>query len=126
MNEEKKLDLVILWHMHQPDFRDHATGEFAQPWVYLHAIKDYNDMAAHLEAHPGMRVVLNFTPVLLDQPSITGRVDRPKSQHGDADVWLERLAQRRQRLRAQQRNVGVDNQNVVVAGGDRLSRAQRW
>ena len=67
MNEEKKLDLVILWHMHQPDFRDHATGEFAQPWVYLHAIKDYSDMAAHLEAHPGMRVVLNFTPVLLDQ-----------------------------------------------------------
>ncbi|MEO8006045.1 MAG: glycoside hydrolase family 57 protein [Betaproteobacteria bacterium] len=67
MNAEKKLDLVILWHMHQPDFRDHATGEFAQPWVYLHAIKDYNDMAAHLEAHPGMRVVLNFTPVLLDQ-----------------------------------------------------------
>lgn len=67
MNEQKKLDLVILWHMHQPDFRDHATGEFAQPWVYLHAIKDYNDMAAHLEAHPGVRVVLNFTPVLLDQ-----------------------------------------------------------
>ena len=67
MSDPKKLDLVILWHMHQPDFRDHASGEFAQPWVYLHAIKDYSDMAAHLEAHPGMRVVLNFTPVLLDQ-----------------------------------------------------------
>ncbi len=67
MSDQKKLDLVILWHMHQPDFRDHASGEFAQPWVYLHAIKDYSDMAAHLEAHPGMRVVLNFTPVLLDQ-----------------------------------------------------------
>lgn len=67
MSDDKKLDLVILWHMHQPDFRDYASGEFAQPWVYLHAIKDYSDMAAHLEAHPGMRVVLNFTPVLLDQ-----------------------------------------------------------
>jgi alpha-amylase/alpha-mannosidase (GH57 family) len=67
MNAEKKLDLAILWHMHQPDFRDHATGEFVQPWVYLHAIKDYSDMAAHLEAHPGIRVTLNFTPVLLDQ-----------------------------------------------------------
>ncbi len=67
MSDPKKLDLVILWHMHQPDFRDHASGEFAQPWVYLHAIKDYSDMAAHLEAHPGVRVVLNFTPVLLDQ-----------------------------------------------------------
>ena len=67
MSDKNKLDLVILWHMHQPDFRNHASGEFAQPWVYLHAIKDYSDMAAHLEAHPGMRVVLNFTPVLLDQ-----------------------------------------------------------
>ena len=67
MSDRNKLDLVFLWHMHQPDFRDHASGEFAQPWVYLHAIKDYSDMAAHLETHPGMRVVLNFTPVLLDQ-----------------------------------------------------------
>jgi alpha-amylase/alpha-mannosidase (GH57 family) len=67
MSDPKKLDLVILWHMHQPDFRDHASGEFVQPWVYLHAIKDYSDMAAHLEAHPGVRAVLNFTPVLLDQ-----------------------------------------------------------
>ena len=64
---ESRLDFVLLWHMHQPDFRDQATGEFVQPWVYLHAIKDYSDMAAHLENHPGVRAVLNFTPVLLDQ-----------------------------------------------------------
>jgi alpha-amylase/alpha-mannosidase (GH57 family) len=67
MPDLKKLDLVLLWHMHQPDFRDHATGEFVQPWVYLHAIKDYTDMAAHLERHPKVRAVVNFTPVLLDQ-----------------------------------------------------------
>jgi alpha-amylase/alpha-mannosidase (GH57 family) len=53
--------------MHQPDYRDHATGEFELPWVYLHALKDYNDMAWHLERHPGMRAVVNFAPVLLDQ-----------------------------------------------------------
>jgi len=67
MSGNTKLDLVLLWHMHQPDFRDHATGEYAQPWVYLHAIKDYSDMAAHLENHPKVRAVVNFTPVLLDQ-----------------------------------------------------------
>lgn len=64
------LDLVLMWHMHQPDYRradaDRA-GEFDQPWTYLHAIKDYTDMAAHLERHPGMRVVVNFVPVLLEQ-----------------------------------------------------------
>ena len=73
----KTLDLVFLWHMHQPDYRDHgsarvgagdtATGEFVLPWVYLHAMKDYVDMAAHLERHPQMRCVVNFVPVLLDQ-----------------------------------------------------------
>ena len=39
------LQLVLLWHMHQPDYRNYETGEFMLPWVYLHAIKDYTDMA---------------------------------------------------------------------------------
>jgi alpha-amylase/alpha-mannosidase (GH57 family) len=64
---DKHLDLVFLWHMHQPDYRDHASGEFVLPWVYLHGIKDYTDMAAHLERHPGVHAVVNFVPVLLDQ-----------------------------------------------------------
>ncbi|HEX8873915.1 MAG TPA: glycoside hydrolase, partial [Nitrosospira sp.] len=61
------LHLVLLWHMHQPDYRNYETGEFMLPWVYLHAIKDYTDMAYHLESHPSMKAVINFVPVLLDQ-----------------------------------------------------------
>src|SRR5262245_8499201 len=53
--------------MHQPDYRDPATGEFLFPWVYLHAIKDYADMASHLERHGGVRAAVNLVPVLLDQ-----------------------------------------------------------
>lgn len=67
MSGQGRVKLVLLWHMHQPDFRDHTSGEFMQPWVYLHALKDYSDMAAHLEAHPAMRVVVNLVPILLDQ-----------------------------------------------------------
>ena len=63
----KQLDLVFLWHMHQPDYRDHTTGEFVLPWVYLHALKDYTDMAAHLERHPQIKAVVNFVPVLAEQ-----------------------------------------------------------
>ena len=63
----KPLDLVFLWHMHQPDYRDYASGEFLLPWVYLHAMKDYSDMASHFERHPKMRAVVNFVPILLDQ-----------------------------------------------------------
>jgi alpha-amylase/alpha-mannosidase (GH57 family) len=67
MSPERRLPVVLGWHMHQPEYRDAATGEFAQPWTYLHAIKDYVDMAAHLEANPAARAVVNFAPVLLDQ-----------------------------------------------------------
>ena len=59
--------VVFCWHMHQPDYRDHSTGEFLYPWVYLHCIKDYVDMAAHLEAHTRARAVVNFSPILLEQ-----------------------------------------------------------
>ena len=62
-----KLDLVLMWHMHQPDYREYATGRYTQPWVYLHALKDYSDMAAHLERHTRVHAVVNLVPVLLDQ-----------------------------------------------------------
>ncbi|MBV2135072.1 hypothetical protein KRX52_20060 [Pseudomonas sp. MAP12] len=60
-------DLALLWHMHQPDYRHPETGHFVLPWVLLHALKDYTDMASHLEQHPGVRCTVNFVPVLLDQ-----------------------------------------------------------
>lgn len=67
MPTKRRLDLVFLWHMHQPDYRDHVSGEYVLPWVYLHALKDYTDMADHLERHPTVRAVVNFVPVLLEQ-----------------------------------------------------------
>ena len=53
--------------MHQPWYREAIDGDFHLPWVYLHALKDYADMASHLECHPHMHCVVNFTPVLLEQ-----------------------------------------------------------
>ncbi|MGM0952324.1 MAG: glycoside hydrolase [Pseudomonadota bacterium] len=67
MASESRIPVVFCWHMHQPDYRDHSTGEYLFPWVYLHCIKDYVDMAAHLEAHPRARAVVNFSPILLEQ-----------------------------------------------------------
>jgi alpha-amylase/alpha-mannosidase (GH57 family) len=64
---KKNVDLVFLWHMHQPDYRDYSSGDFVLPWTYLHAIKDYTDMAYHFERHPKVRAVVNFVPILLDQ-----------------------------------------------------------
>lgn len=67
MTRADKLKVVLCWHMHQPHYRDGKDGQYRLPWVYLHAIKDYTDMVAHLEAAPGARVVVNFAPVLLEQ-----------------------------------------------------------
>ncbi len=63
----RHLDLILCWHMHQPDYRNYTNGEFVMPWTYLHAAKDYTDMAYHLEQNPQARAVVNFVPVLLDQ-----------------------------------------------------------
>lgn len=62
-----KLKVVLCWHMHQPHYRDGLDGCYRLPWVYLHAIKDYSDMAWHLENAPKAKVVVNFAPVLLEQ-----------------------------------------------------------
>ncbi len=53
--------------MHQPEYRDLKTGTFKLPWTYLHVIKDYVDMVAHLEAVPNAKAVVNFAPILLEQ-----------------------------------------------------------
>ena len=60
------LHLVLCWHFHQPDYRD-ANGCYQLPWTYLHAVKDYADMAAHLEAAPNLCCVVNFVPTLTAQ-----------------------------------------------------------
>ncbi|MET0291014.1 MAG: glycoside hydrolase family 57 protein [Steroidobacteraceae bacterium] len=67
MSSSARLPVVLYWHMHQPHYRDALSGQYVFPWTYLHAIKDYVDMVAHLEANPRARAVVNFTPVLIEQ-----------------------------------------------------------
>jgi len=67
MSDSGKLKVVLYWHMHQPQYRDLISDRYALPWTYLHAIKDYVDMAAHIEAVPAARAVVNFAPLLLEQ-----------------------------------------------------------
>ncbi len=69
MSADKRLNLVICWHMHQPQYCDLISGLYQLPWSYLHATKDYIDMAAHLKAVPGAKAVVNFAPILLEQLS---------------------------------------------------------
>jgi len=62
---QNKLNVVLCWHMHQPQYR--CNDIYTRPWTWLHAIKDYTDMAAHIETVPDARAVVNFSPHLMLQ-----------------------------------------------------------
>lgn len=59
--------LNILWNQHQPDYKDDATDSFREPWVRLHATKDYYSMAANLLDFPDVHVTINLSSSLLSQ-----------------------------------------------------------
>jgi alpha-amylase/alpha-mannosidase (GH57 family) len=64
---KKPLCIALLWHMHQPDYGNVQTGEIYLPWTRFHAIKDYYDMGALVEAVPALRLTINVVPSLIDQ-----------------------------------------------------------
>jgi alpha-amylase/alpha-mannosidase (GH57 family) len=59
--------LALIWHMHQPYYKDLVTGEYVLPWVRLHGTKDYYDMVAILDDYPDIRATFNLVPSLLMQ-----------------------------------------------------------
>jgi alpha-amylase/alpha-mannosidase (GH57 family) len=62
-----RVHLVILWHMHQPHYRDPATGSYVLPWTRLHALKDYWGMVKTLEEFPTVHATFNMVPSLAAQ-----------------------------------------------------------
>jgi alpha-amylase/alpha-mannosidase (GH57 family) len=59
--------LALLWHMHQPDYRDPVSGQSVLPWVRMHALKDYRGMVDVLHEYPRVRATINVVPSLTDQ-----------------------------------------------------------
>lgn len=64
--QTKKLSIAFYWHMHQPVYQLTPTGDFLMPWVRLHAVKDYLDMAMFVERFKSLKLNFNLVPVLLD------------------------------------------------------------
>lgn len=65
-----KVYLAILWHQHQPVYKDTIApprGSYVQPWVRMHALRDYHGMPAIAAQHPGVHLTFNLTPSLLWQ-----------------------------------------------------------
>jgi alpha-amylase/alpha-mannosidase (GH57 family) len=53
--------------MHQPQYRDPATGSYLLPWTRLHALKDYWGMVRVLGEFPSVHATFNFVPLLASQ-----------------------------------------------------------
>jgi alpha-amylase/alpha-mannosidase (GH57 family) len=62
-----RINVAILWHMHQPQYRDPATGRYLLPWTRLHALKDYWGMVKILEEFPHVHTTFNMVPSLVEQ-----------------------------------------------------------
>jgi alpha-amylase/alpha-mannosidase (GH57 family) len=60
----KPIHLVVLWHMHQPQYRDPETGRYVLPWTRLHALKDYWGMVEMLAEFPRFHATFNVVPSL--------------------------------------------------------------
>ncbi|MGH9859689.1 MAG: glycoside hydrolase family 57 protein [Candidatus Acidiferrales bacterium] len=73
------IHLVLLWHMHQPQYRSPSTGQYVMPWTRLHALKDYWGIVRMLEEFPGVHVTVNVAPSLAMQLEEygSGQFDEP-------------------------------------------------
>jgi alpha-amylase/alpha-mannosidase (GH57 family) len=61
------LRVVLLWHQHQPFYKNLLTGEYRLPWVRLHALKDYYGMVKLLDEFPAVHQNFNLVPSLITQ-----------------------------------------------------------
>jgi alpha-amylase/alpha-mannosidase (GH57 family) len=61
----KPLNVAIIWHQHQPDYK--YNGLYQAPWVRLHSIKDYVDMATIIKKYPNVKININLVPSLINQ-----------------------------------------------------------
>ncbi len=61
------LRVILLWHQHQPFYKDLVTGEYRLPWTRLHALKDYYGMVKLLDEFPNVHQNVNLVPSLMIQ-----------------------------------------------------------
>lgn len=67
VQESEKLNLAIIWHQHQPMYKNSSTGKYELPWVRVHAVQEYYDSPLILNAHKEINVTYNLVPSLIEQ-----------------------------------------------------------
>ncbi|MFZ3216833.1 MAG: glycoside hydrolase family 57 protein [Candidatus Acidiferrales bacterium] len=90
------MNLVLVWHMHQPQYRDPVSGQYLLPWTRLHALKDYWGMVKVLGEFPEVHATFNFVPLLAAQIEeyASGKFREP---------WFEAAFAKADELKAEQK-----------------------
>src|SRR5919202_5614315 len=81
----RPLHVALVWHMHQPYYKDDLTRTYLLPWVRLRCAKDYHKMPALLDAYPCIKQTFNLVPSLLAQID-----DYSKGEYQDLFLNLSR------------------------------------
>jgi len=63
----KPLNVVIVWHQHQPYYYDPIQDIYTRPWVRLHAANNYWKMANYLSKYPDVHVAIDLSGSLIAQ-----------------------------------------------------------
>jgi alpha-amylase/alpha-mannosidase (GH57 family) len=119
-----KVHLVLLWHMHQPQYRDPETGRYVLPWTRLHALKDYWGMVKILEDFPKFHATFNMVPSLCMQLEeyASGKFNEPWFELAFRDA--EQLT-REEKAEILQRAFQV-NQERLLARWPRFLELYEW
>ncbi len=65
--KEKPLNVIIVWHNHQPFYKNPISGEYILPWVRLHGVKDYYRMPYIVSHYPDIKVTFDLSGSLISQ-----------------------------------------------------------
>ncbi len=65
--EPKPLNVIIVWHQHQPYYYDPIQDVYTRPWVRLHAANNYWKMAHYLSEYPDVHVAIDLSGSLIAQ-----------------------------------------------------------
>lgn len=65
--ESKPLNVIVVWHYHQPWYYGENDSYFILPWVRMHSVGNYYKMALILSKYPEVKATFTFSGSLLHQ-----------------------------------------------------------
>ncbi len=66
-SKEKSLNVIIMWHNHQPFYKNPVSNEYIFSWVRLHGIKNYYRMPYIVSKCPSIKVSFDLSGSLITQ-----------------------------------------------------------